>query len=147
MIMVALVTGGLVVLAGQWLGAGNRPAADTVYKLFPIKCENIAEKDRWLLNCDVHFVPVENILTDCSYGLLVVIPKFDQITNLPSGGESEFILDGYVNNDEKPLFIDTSYFQKYPGKPEIILLDFLQWPKMSDKYIEGKTLVLRSNKT
>ncbi len=138
-IIAAGIAGWLVGLTGRWLGAGNRPAEDAVFHLIPTKLGKIIEQDQWLLDFDVYLVPVEKVRSDSSYGLLVVIPKRDQIAH-PSVGEHWFVLSGYEPNDEKPLSIDGTYLQQNPGKPEIILLDFLTWPPN----FEGKVLSLRS---
>jgi len=138
-IFAAGILGAVIVLTGQWLGAGNRPALDAVLHPMPVTLEKIAERDQWLLDFDVLFVPVEKVRSDSSYGLLLLIPKRDQIVN-PPGGEHWFVLSGYEANDQKPLSIDGTYLKQHPGKPEVILLDFLTW---AHNYA-GKTLVLRS---
>ena len=138
-IFAAGILGGVIVLTGQWLGAGNRPAEDAVLNPMPVTLEEIASKDQWLLDFDVLLVPVEKVRSDSSYCLLVLIPKRDKTVN-PPGGEHWFVLSGYEPNDEKPLSIDGTYLKQHPGQPEVILLDFLTW---APNY-EGKTLVLRS---
>jgi hypothetical protein len=142
-IIAAAVVGFLLCLAGQRLGAGNRPAADVIFHLFPVKPESISQDDRWLLDFDVFFCPVQGVRTDSSYGLLVLTPKREQVLRPPIG-QHKFILDGFESNDEKPVFIDGDYFGKNSSTPEIIMLDFLTWPKMSQGLLEGKRLRLRS---
>jgi hypothetical protein len=125
----------------QWLGEGNRPTEDAIFHLHPVTLSNIVEQDQWLLNFDVFLAPVQKVRSDSSYGLLVVMPKRDQMVH-PSVGEHGFVLSGYEPNDEKPLSIDGTYLAQNPGKPEIILLDFLTW----SHNFQGKTLTLRSRR-
>ena len=105
----------------------------------PVTLEKIAERDQWLLDFDVLFVPVEKVRSDSSYSLLVLIPKRDQIVNT-LGGEHWFVLSGYEPNDQKPLSIDGTYLKQHTDKPGVILLDVLTW---APNY-GGKPLVLRS---
>ena len=125
------------------MGAGNRPAVDTVFHLVPVKLHGISERDRWLMSWDVFFAPVLGARSDSSYGPLVVMPKQNQPAHAPTGDHG-FVLDGFETTCEKPLFINGDYFDQNPGTPEIILLDFLTWPKMSDGLLNGKTLRLRA---
>jgi len=138
-IFAAGLTGGVVGLTGRWLGAGNRPQVDAVLHPLAVTLGKIANKDQWLLDFDILLVPVEKVRSDSSYGLLLLVPKRDHIID-PPGGEHWFVLSGYEPNDEKPLSIDGNYLKQHPGKPEVILLDFLTWVPN----YEGKTLVLRS---
>jgi|SRR6185503_8272503 len=138
-IFTAGILGGVIGLTGHWLGAGNRTQVDAVLHPVSVTLEKIANKDQWLLDFDVLFVPVEKVRSDSSYGLLLLIPKRDQIVN-PPGGEHWFVLSGYEPNDQKPLSIDGNYLKQHPGKPEVILLDFLTWVPN----YEGKRLVLSS---
>ena len=138
-IFTAGILGGVIGSTGHWLGTGNRPAVDAVLHPMPVTLEKIADRDQWLLDFDVLFVPVEKVRSDSSYGLLLLVPKRDHMVNLP-GGEHWFVLSGYEPNDQKPLSIDGTYLRQHPGQPEVILLDFLTW---AHNY-EGKTLVLRS---
>ena len=133
------ILGGVIVLTGQWLASGNRPEVDAILHPMPVTLDKIAERDQWLLDFDVLFVPVEKVRSASSYALLLLIPKRDQITN-PPDGEHWFVLSGYEPNDRKPLSIDGTYLKQHAGKPEVILLDFLTW---APNY-EGKTLVLGS---
>ena len=138
-IFAASILGGVIGFTGRWFGAGNRPPVDAVLHPMPVALEQFANKDEWLLDFDVLLFPVEKVRSDSSYALLVVIPKRDQSVN-PPGGEHWFVLSGYEPNEQRPLSIDTTYLKQHPGKPEVILLDFLTW---APNY-EGKTLVLRS---
>ena len=138
-IVAAGILGGVIVLTSQWLAAGNRPALDAVLHPLPVSLERIANGDQWLLDFDVLLVPVDKLRSDSSYSLLMLIPKRDRIISAPAG-EHWFVLSGYEPNDQKPLSIDGTYIKGQPGKPEVILLDFLTW---APNY-EGKTLVLTS---
>src|SRR2546427_220525 len=123
-IFAAGIIGGVIVLTGQWLGAGNRPAVDAVLHPIPVTLEKISERDQWLLDFDVLLVPVEKVRSDSSYSLLVLIPKRDHLVN-PPAGKHWFVLSGYEPNDQKPLSIDGTFLKQHPGNPEVILLDFL----------------------
>ena len=112
---------------------------DAVLHPMPVTLEKIANKDQWLVDFDVLFVPVEKVRSDSSYALLLLIPKRDQIVN-PPGGEHWFLLSGFESDIQKPIAIDGNSLKQHPGKPEVILLDFLT----SAPDYEGKTLVLRS---
>jgi len=138
-IFAAGILGGVIVLTGRWLAAGNRSEVDAVLNPMPVVLEKIANKDQWLLDFDVLLVPVEKVRSDSSYCLLVLIPKRDKTVN-PSGGEHWFLLSGFESDMEKPIAIDGTYLKHHPGEPEVILLDFLT---LAPNY-EGKTLVLRS---
>ena len=138
-IFAAGILGGVIGLTGRWLGAGNRSQVDAVLNPMPVTLGEIANKDQWLLDFDVLLVPVEKMRSDSSYCLLVLMPKRDKTVN-PPGGEHWFVLSGFESHIEKPLSIDGTYLKQHPGKPEVILLDFLT---LSPNY-EGKTLVLRS---
>ena len=72
------------------------------------------------------------------------MPKQGQMIR-SSTGQHEFLMDGFGVNVVKPVTVDADYLTKNPGAPEIILLDFLTWPKMSDDILNGKTLRLRSS--
>ena len=134
------IAGGLVILTRQWLGAGNRPVEDAVLHLYPVTLSNIVEQDQWLLKCDIFFAPIQKVRSDSNYGLLVVMPKRDQMVHPLPVGQYCFVLNGYETNDERPLSIDAGYLVQSPSKPEIIVLDFLTW----SHNFEGKTLTLRS---
>ena len=136
------VAGALVILTRQWLGAGNRPVEDAVLHLHPVTLGNIAERDQWLLKRDIFFTPIQKMRSDSNYGLLVVMPNRDQVVDPLPVGQHGFVLNGYESSDERPLSIDAGYLVQNPGKPEIILLDFLTW----SHDFEGKTLTLRSKR-
>jgi hypothetical protein len=141
-VIAAAVIGFLVCRTGQWLGAGNRPSEDVNLRPCPVRLEHIAPDDQWLLDFNVFLYPVYGIRSDSSYVLLVLEPKRENIH--PPGGEHEFVLDGFESDCEKPVFIEGDFFKRSSGAPEIIVLDFLTAPKMSENVFDGKTLRLRS---
>src|SRR5438093_13754350 len=113
-IFAAGILGGVIGLTGRRLGAGNRPQVDAVLHPMPVMLEGIADKDQWLLDFDVQLVPVENVRSDSSYCLLLLIPKRDRILNR-SDGEHWFLLSGFESDMQKPIGIDATYLNQHPG--------------------------------